>query len=171
MRTFERARPSDAESILRLFEEAKRVGRQNGTTDWDETYPNREFIDEDIKNGALWALYEDGKIVATISLLKEDFEDTLDAGWTDANSCILARLCVDTALQSRGVGAEMMRLVTEEAARQGYSATRHLASANNPAALRLYRKLGYRELKHVFFVDTDFIAFEMLIDPRGSSQS
>ena len=165
MRAFERARPEDAEAIEKLFEEAKRVGRPNGTTDWDEFYPNRELIDEDIESGALWALREGGTILATISLLKEDFESGLDAGWTDVHSCILARLCVDPALQGRGVGAEMMRLVTGEAARQGYRATRHLASVNNPAALHLYRKLGYRELGRVVFEDMDFIAFEKLIDP------
>ena len=66
-------------------------------------------------------------------------------------------------LQGRGVGAEMMRRITEEAARQGYRATRHLASVDNPAALKLYRKLGYRELKKVNFFYGDFIAFERLI--------
>ena len=163
LRTFERARPEDAEAIARLFEEAKRVGRQNGTTDWDESYPTREDVDEDIARGDLWALTEDGRLIATISLLEEDFENGLDAGWTDANSCVLARLCVDPGLQGRGVGAEMMRLVTREAARLGFGATRHLASVDNPAALRLYRKLGYRELRQVRFFGSDFIAFELLI--------
>ena len=167
MRSFERARPGDAEAIEPLFEAAKRAGRLNGTTDWDEDYPNREIIDEDIARGELWALTEDGGMIATISLLPEDFEDGLDAGWTDAHSCVLARLCVDPSLQGRGVGAEMMRLVTREAARQGYRATRHLASVDNPAALRLYRKLGYRELSQVRCYDMDFIAFERLIEPEG----
>jgi len=173
MRTFERARPGDGEAVERLFEAAKRAGRLNGTTDWDDTYPNREFIDGDIARGELWVLREDGELLASISLMREDFEDELDAGWTDVNSCILARLCVDPALQGRGVGAEMMRLVTEEAARQGYRATRHLASVKNPTALRLYRKLGYRELRQVYFADTDFIAFEMLLggEPEGTPEA
>ncbi len=162
MRTFERARPEHAEAVFRLFEEAKRVGRGRGTTDWDETYPTRDFIDEDIAQGALWTLREDGALVATISMLSEDLTE-VEAGWTDAHACALARLCVDPMLQGRGVGAEMMRRITEEAARQGYRATRHLASVDNPAALKLYRKLGYRELKKVNFFYGDFIAFERLI--------
>lgn len=164
MRTFERARPLDADTIEAIFEEAKRIGRTNGTTDWDETYPTREDIDGDIARGELWTLREDGRILAAIALLREDFENGLDVAWTDVPSGILARLCVDPKLQGRGVGAEMMRLVSQEAVRQGYRATRHLAAAANPAALRLYRKLGYRELGRVRYYDTDFIAFEMLLD-------
>jgi ribosomal protein S18 acetylase RimI-like enzyme len=163
MRTFERARPQDAETIARLFEEAKRVGKSSGTTDWDESYPTREYIDEDIARGELWALTEDGRLIAAISLLEEDFENGLDAGWTDVPSCVLTRLCVDPHFQGRGIGAEMMRRITKEAARFGFHATRHLASVNNPAALHLYRKLGYRELRQVRFFGSDFIAFELLI--------
>jgi ribosomal protein S18 acetylase RimI-like enzyme len=167
MRTFERARPGDAEAIERLFEAAKRTGRTNGTSAWDESYPTREFIDEDIARGDLWTLAEDGVLVATITLLEEDFENGLDAGWTDAPSCVLSRLCVDPARQGQGIGAEMMRRITEEAARQGYRATRHLASVHNPAALHLYRKLGYRELRRVRFFGSDYIAFEKLTGPES----
>ena len=165
MRTFTRARPLDADAIFHMFEEAKRVGRANGTTDWDESYPAREFIDEDIARGELWVLAEDGQVIAAISLLEEDFENGLDAGWTDVPNGVLARLCVDPKLQGQGIGAEMMRRISQEAARQGFRATRHLASVYNPAALHLYRKLGYRELRQVRFFGSDFIAFELLIDP------
>ena len=163
MRTFERARPEDAEAIERLFEEAKRAGRLSGTSVWDESYPTREFIDEDIARGELWMFTEDGALIATISMLEEDFENGLDAGWTDAPSCVLSRLCVDPARQGQGFGAEVMRRITEEAARQGYQATRHLTSVENPAAIKLYRGLGYRELRRVRCFGGDYIAFEKLI--------
>jgi len=164
MRTFERAAPADAEAVWALFQEAKRTGRENGTTDWDDGYPTREIVEEDIACGALWALREDGRLIAAISLIREDFEDDLDVGWTDAPSCILARLCVDPALQGRGIGADMMLRITREARRQGFRATRHLAALKNPAALHLYRKLGYRELGRVVCFDIDFVAFERLIE-------
>jgi len=162
MRTFDRARPDEAAAIEAMFEVAKRIGRENGTSDWDETYPTREHIDEDIARGELWALREDGRILAVISMLEEDFEEGLDAGWTDVHSCVLARLCVDPALQGRGIGAEVMERITREAARLGFDATRHLASVHNPAALRLYRKMGYRELRQVHCFGDDFIAFERM---------
>ena len=163
MRSFERAVAADAEFVHQMFEEAKRVGRGNGTTDWDEFYPNRAILNEDIEKGELWALREDGQILAVIALIDEEFEEDVDVRWSDAKGCMLARLCVDPKLQGLGIGAEVMRLVSEEAARQGYEATRHLASIHNPAALRLYRKLGYVELGPVHCYDHDYIAFERLL--------
>jgi GNAT superfamily N-acetyltransferase len=165
VRIFERARPEDAEAIERLFGEAGRASRMNGATVWDEGYPNREIIDEDIARGELWALTEGGVLIAVVSLLEEDFENGVDAGWTRAPSCILSRLCVHPARQGQGIAAEMMRRATWEAARQGYRATRHLTSVDNPAALRLYRRLGYRELRRVRLFGSDYIAFERLIAP------
>ncbi len=163
MKKFERATLSDEPEILDLFERAKRTGRENGTTDWDETYPTAAITREDIEGGALWMLREDGRLIATISLLHEDYEEVVDVDWTDAPYCILARLCVDPRLQGRGIGAEMMDRITREAVHQGFRATRHLASADNPAALRLYRKLGYRELGERFCFGTHYVAFERLI--------
>ena len=101
MRKFERARPEDAGAVERMFEAAKHIGRTNGTSIWDERYPNREFIDEDIARGDLWTLTEDGILLATITLMEEDLENGLDAGWSDVPSCVLARLCVDPAHQSK----------------------------------------------------------------------
>jgi ribosomal protein S18 acetylase RimI-like enzyme len=162
MKTFERARPGDAEAVFRLFEEAKRRGRGRGTTDWDETYPTRDLVDEDIARGDLWTLREGGALVAAISMLPKEELDG-DAGWTEEHVCALARLCVDPLRQGQGIGAEMMRRITEEAARQGFRATRHLASVDNPAALRLYRRMGCRELGRLRLPYGDFIAFERRI--------
>lgn len=160
---FERALQQDADEIEAIYRAVKEFGRQNGSTDWDDDYPNRAIIDEDIENRAAFVLRLDGEILAAVSMLPEDDLDDCGIPWTPKRACVLARLCVKPNLQGRHVGEHVMRLVSEQAKREGYEATRHLASVTNPASLRLYERMGYAKLGQVHMYDTDFFAYERVL--------
>lgn len=164
MRRFERARPEDAQAVLALYRRAGDAGRAAGTSGWSEDYPNVDCLREDLAREALYVLRgEDGAIAAAISMDEHDDLDEEDVGWTACKSCALMRLCVEPALQGRHLGEEMMRAISREAAAQGFQSTRHLADVRNFPALRLYRRMGYRELGRVRLYDIDFICFERLL--------
>lgn len=158
---FERAVCADADAIEALFNAVKAHGRECGGTDWSDEYPTRAFIDEDIENGAAFVLRHGGEVIAAVSVLAEDDLDECGVAWTQKRSCVIARLCVEPKLQGQHIGEHMMRLISSEARREGYEATRHLASANNPASLRLYDRMGYKRLGTVRMYDIDFYAYEM----------
>lgn len=160
--TFARASVADAEKIDALYHAVKKSGRENGTTDWDDDYPNRDFIEEDIKNGFSFVLRFEDEVLAAVSILPEDDLDDCPIQWTPKKACVLARLCVKPALQGRHVGEYVMRLVSAEAKLQGYEATRHLAAVANPASIRLYERMGYKKLGTTHLYDTDFYAYEMI---------
>jgi ribosomal protein S18 acetylase RimI-like enzyme len=160
---FLRAVRSDADEIEMLYNAAKACGRENGTTDWDDDYPNRAFIDEDITNGALYTLRFNGELIATVSMLKDDDLEECDVVWTQNKACVLSRLCVKPQYQKRHVGEHVMHLITDQAKKEGYLATHHLAAVANPASLRLYDRMGYNKLGKVHMYDTDFYAYEKLL--------
>lgn len=160
---FSRASHADVEKIDALYHAVKKLGRENGTTDWDDDYPNRDFIEDDIKNGFSFVLRNDDEVLAAVSLLPEDDLDECSIQWTPKKACVLARLCVKPALQGRHLGECVMRLVSDEAKRQGYEATRHLAAVANPASIRLYERMGYKRLGTVHLYDTEFYAYEMIL--------
>ncbi|MCE5234475.1 MAG: GNAT family N-acetyltransferase [Clostridiaceae bacterium] len=161
--TFERAHRADADAIEALYCAVKAHGRESGGTDWNDEYPTRAFIDDDIENGAAFVLRHGGGIVAAVSMLEEDDLDDCGVAWTQKRSCVIARLCVEPKLQGKHIGEHMMRLLSLEARREGYEATRHLASAANPKSLRLYDRMGYKRLGMVRLYDIDFYAYEMLL--------
>ena len=161
---FTRATQAHADKIDALYHAVKKIGRENGTTDWDDDYPNRDFIDEDIENGFSFVLCLEGEVLAAVSMLPEDDLDDCCIEWTPKKACVLAQLCVKPALQGMHVGEYVMHLVSEEAKRMGYEATRHLAAAANPASLRLYERMGYKMLGSVHLYDTDFYAYERIFE-------
>lgn len=160
---FSRADKTDANEVEMLYNAVRLCGRENGTTDWDDDYPDRSFIDEDIANSALYMLRFNGELIAAVTMLKEDDLEECDVAWTQVKSCVLSRLCVKPQYQKQHVGEYMMRLITDQAKKEGYLATRHLAALANPASLRLYDRMGYRKIGKVYMYDTDFYAYEKLL--------
>lgn len=59
---------------------------------------------------------------------------------------VLHRPCVSPAFQSRGIGAQAVRQAERISKEAGAGAIRLDAFSQNPFALRLYERLGYRRV-------------------------
>lgn len=163
MQRLRNATVSEIDSINRMFDAAKAKGRVDGSSDWDEDYPNREIIEDDIMNQYLYVLEDQSRIIASISLIEDEPEDIKDLGWESAKTCFLVRLCVAPEYQGKGIGEQMMKSISIIAKEKGYKATHHLAAEVNKAANRLYQRMGYRDLGSIHVYDTDFRAYEKLL--------
>ena len=163
MENFRLARIAEADAILALYREAAAFGKDNGSSVWDDEYPNREILDDDLAHGRLFVLEDGGAIMAAISMLEDDDIEHDDLAWTDARYCVPVRLCVSPKLQGQGLGERMMRLLAAHAKAEGYLATRHMAAVGNLAALRLYERMGYRRMGPVAIYGGQYYAYEYLL--------
>lgn len=76
----------DLDNIMPLFELARATMKTLGIDQWQNGYPYRENIEEDIKNGESYVVTDDGCIIATFMLMKrnEPTYDTVYGGkWLD----------------------------------------------------------------------------------------
>ena len=163
MQHFRLASINEVDYINSMFDAVKAKGRIDGTSDWDEDYPNIDIIAEDIKNKGLYVLEDQDKIIASISIVEDEPEEIRDLGWERVKSCFLVRLCVAPEYQGKGIGEQMMKSISIIAKEKGYKATHHLAANVNKAANRLYKRMGYRDLGLIHAYGTDFIAYEKLL--------
>ena len=163
MKRFRLASTEEINYINSMFNAVKAKGKIDGTSDWDENYPKREIVEEDIKNKDLYILEDQDKIIASISLVEEEPEEFKDLGWERVRSCFLVRLCVAPEYQGKGIGEQMMKSISIVAKEKGYKSTHHLAADVNKAANKLYRRMGYKELGLVHAYGTDFIAYEKIL--------
>jgi len=163
MPIFRKALPNEEEDVFKLYEAVKINGRENGTSDWDEDYPNREILNEDMENNRIFIFEDNGRIIAAISMTQGEEIDIAPFKWKEDNACFLVRLCVDPSYQGKGIGEIMMKRISEHAKSLGIAATHHLASVKNPAANRLYKRMGYHQIGQVFLYETEYYAYEMRI--------
>ena len=142
----EKALPSDREELIAIIRSATETLNQNGIPQWDDVYPSTANVDEDLRNGQLFVVRAEGKIVGMITLNRHCDPDYQNGDWryTGPDFMVVHRLIVSPAVQGQGVGAQLMRMAEALLKEQGVQSIRLDAFTQNPHSLRLYEKLGYR---------------------------
>jgi len=61
MQQFRIASEIEEDEIFSLYDAVKAKGKIDGSSDWDEDYPNREILKDDLKNRSLYVLEDNNK--------------------------------------------------------------------------------------------------------------
>ncbi len=159
---FRKAVPSDLPDILRVFRTAIRDMDDRGIHQWDEIYPSKSILQEDIERKELYVGASDGRIAAAFTLNATHDREYETGRWQYAGLryAVVHRLCVDPAYQGCGIGMKSMEIIENICRSEGIEAIRLDAFSQNPAALRLYKKLGYERAGEVTFRKGLFFLFE-----------
>lgn len=75
-----------------------------------------------------------------------------------ADSWFLDALCVVESHRRRGIGEELIRLTRERAVANDCKCVTLVVFADNEPALRLYRRTGFKVVRHIAVQPNDFIA-------------
>ena len=137
---------------------------EQGIFQWDEVYPNRDVLRDDIEKRELHVLEVNRGLVAFAVINEEQSPDWAKADWQYAGQPLTVhRLTVDPAFQRRGFAMRLMDFVEGTAAKGGYDCIRLDAFTQNPAAFGLYEKRGYRKAGIVPFRKGEFFCYERKI--------
>ena len=156
--TIELATPKDADAIWALY----RSLLCEPYSTWDEDYPSREIVDEDLlHNDVLVLRLDEGGIGAAI-VVEKDGEIEADVPWYPdvTRWCALGRLGVARGMQGRGIARRMLTGAMAHAKAQGYEAVRFLVGAHNVPALRSYAVLGFEVCGRARMWDEDWLCYE-----------
>ena len=160
---FRNATYADKVSIMNLYDETRRVGKISGSCDWNDDYPNEQILDIDYQEQGIFVLEDNNLIIAAVSLLKTDDLDNEPVGWINKKSCVLARLCVSSEYQHKGIGKKVMQEVIHYARERGYESLRLLASIHNLPANKLYQRLKFINKGKVHLYNHEYAAYEYII--------
>ncbi len=135
----------DLKQIYELVQSAINTMIRQNIFQWDEIYPDKEILREDILKNQLYVGIIENKI-AVIYVLNSQCDDEYKNGQWECNNKpfrIIHRLCVDPAFQNKGIGRITMQHIEEEVINTGIEYIRLDAFSENPFALRLYNNYGY----------------------------
>ena len=153
---------ADLDAVFSVFRAAIAEMDRNGIPQWDELYPDKEILAEDISKNELFIGTIGGEI-ACVFVLNSECDEEYEIGewqYPDASFCVIHRLCVNPKFQNRGVGLETMKYIEAELKKEGFESIRFDAFTLNPYALRLYDKLGYAKVGYVDWRKGRFILME-----------
>lgn len=142
---FRQAQENELEEIYHIFVLAIESMIQHNIFQWDELYPDKEILKQDIKKKQLYIGLSNKKIVCAYVLNQECDEQYNNGNWQypEAQYCVIHRLCVNPEAQNKGIGTLTMEYIEKEVIKAGVSSIRLDAFTQNPYAIQLYKKLDY----------------------------
>ena len=117
----------------------------HGIHQWDEIYPDKPTIADDIARNQMYIGKIDN-IIAVCFVLSEEYDEEYKNGcWQhpDSRFCVIHRLCVNPEFQNKGIASETMKYIENLCKSEGYDSIRLDCFTENPYSRRLYDKTGY----------------------------
>ncbi len=159
---FEQASAAQMDEVVALFQDAIAVMDENGIPQWDEIYPARSDLEEDLARNTLYVGLLDGKIVVAYVLNQEYDEQYQNGCWQypDKPFYVLHRLCVSPYVQRQGLGSRTIAHIEQQARVLGAYTLRLDAFTQNPHAVAMYHKFGYQTVGFADFRKGEFYLME-----------
>lgn len=142
------AKEEDIDKVFDVFKKATAEMNRNNIKQWDELYPMKEDIEDDINKKQLYMGIAEEKIVCVYVVNKECDDEYVNGDWTyrDSSFKVIHRLCVNPESQNKGIGTFTVNHIENELKKGGIETVRLDVFSLNPAALRMYEKLGYKKV-------------------------
>lgn len=145
---FRKAIENDLDNLYQIYVDAIAEMNRNSIPQWDERYPDRDILNEDISKGEMVVGSIDDDIACAYVVNSECDEQYLNGSWEypQATFRVIHRLCVNPKFQKKGVGTSAILHMEEELRADGVEAIRLDVFTLNPYALKMYEKLGFSKV-------------------------
>jgi len=155
----------DLPQIETLYQEIVVALHHEGIDQWDEIYPSRAVIEEDLIRREMFVFFCEQPLAAMTLSTYQD-KEYLNVNWTyrQGRVLVLHRLCVSPAYWGQGIAGLMMDFAERWGMVQGFSALRLDAFTANPRSLGLYHGRGYRLAGQILFRKGLFNCYEKKLE-------
>lgn len=158
--TIRHTTPNDLIALDALFAEARGTIAALGIDQWQNGYPSRDVIAEDISLGRSYAVTDgDGGLVATFVLMeREPTYDRIEGGsWLTGDTArdylAMHRVAVAVSHRGQGIPDEIVRFATARAKEQGRRSIRIDTHEGNAVMRRMLEKRGFLHCGTIYLTD------------------
>ena len=163
---FRPAMPEDVPAIMTLVEAAVRRLAAMGVDQWQDGYPNRGRIEQDVAEGIAHVIEENDRVVAygAVIFTGEDAYRAIDGGWLteEENYVVVHRMCVAEEVVGQGFGRRFME-AAEQFSRGRVRSFRVDTHADNRVMQSLLPRIGFQCCGTIRIDGRPFEAFEKIL--------
>lgn len=162
-----KANSNDSADIWTILQQAIEQRRLDGSTQWQDGYPNPTSIQADIDNGYGFVLVNSDDTViayAAVILNNEPAYEAIDGKWlTNNDFFVVHRVAVSNTMKGKGIATELFRLLEPFAVAQQVFSIKVDTNFDNAPMLKILDRLGYTYCGEVFFRGSARKAFEKVL--------
>ena len=164
---FRAAKINDSKIIWELLEMAIIRRRIDGSNQWQDGYPNRKVIKNDIQKNYGYVLTFKEDIVGYCALLINDEPEYLNinGNWLTNNDFIVFhRLAISEKFLNRGLAKKMVSFIEKFAISKNIFSVKADTNHDNNPMLKLFKSLNYSLCGKGYIIESPRIAFEKVLN-------
>lgn len=161
-----KAEEKDLDLIWQIILYAKESRKADGSTQWQNGYPFRETILEDIRQGNAYVVRDESKVLGYVAVIfgKEEAYENINGKWlSDGDYCAVHRLAVSKTMKGKGLATKMLQEVENIARENGVLSIKIDTIFDNIPMLKIVEKLEYVYCGEVYQNNEPRKAFEKLL--------
>lgn len=141
-----KATPDDITKILEITGSARDYQRSLGFVQWEDGYPGRDVISNDIARGDGYVAIEDGlpAAYAVLAIGDKDYDLLTDAWHFDGPYGVIHRLAIAPEMRGRHLSENIFREIEKEYLAKGIGIIRIDTGRGNLIMRHLMEKLNYQ---------------------------
>lgn len=161
-----KATPADQAVIWEIVQQAILRRKNDGSSQWQDGYPNPDTIREDIENGFGYIFEIDGETAAYSALIfnNEPAYENIDGKWLSENDfLVIHRVAVSDGFLGKVIASKLFLEIENFAKQQQVFSIKLDTNFDNLAMLKILEKLNYTYCGEVYFRGSARKAFEKLL--------
>lgn len=143
-----RANIADLNNIIVMYNSCVAGMIKNGIDQWDNSYPNKEIILQDLECETYYVVEKNNNIIGGFNIDQNQDPTYLAMNWKDNTNSFLVvhRLGIKQEYWGNGIGKKLMLFAEKVVKTRNLSSIRLDTYSGNQKAMVFYKKLGYTEL-------------------------
>ncbi|WP_437918228.1 N-acetyltransferase family protein [Sphingobacterium sp. LRF_L2] len=140
--------------------------KEEGSTQWQDGYPNPTVVAQDIENKVGFVLVDGEEIAGYCALIFNDepaYEEINGKWLTDGDFLVFHRVAFGKEYVGKGLSKILLQLIEQFAIDNGIVSVRADTNFDNQAMLKIFEKSGYSYCGEVYFRGSSRQAFEKVL--------
>lgn len=164
-----KAEISDLNQLLEITKSCAKHMIDKEIYQWNELYPSKEVLQNDLVLQQLWKLELNHKIIGLVVLTDIEDAEYNEVKWLTKNhqNLYIHRLAVDPQFQGKGYAQKLMDFAENYALKNNYISIRLDTFSQNKRNQQFYKQQNYKQLGDIYFPkqsEHPFYCFEKIVN-------
>ncbi|MFT7164431.1 MAG: GNAT superfamily N-acetyltransferase [Flavobacterium sp.] len=163
---FRKAQMSEASQIWDVLQQAILRRKEDGSTQWQDGYPNLQVVNNDIEKGRGFILVEGGTVLgySAVIINDEPAYDKIEGKWlTTDDFVVIHRVAISEKHLGKGLAKMIIRYVEEFALKNDIYSIKADTNFDNTAMIKIFDKMGYTLCGLVYLRESPRKAYEKVL--------
>lgn len=157
---------SEVPVIWDILQQAIAQRKEDGSTQWQDGYPNEQTVRDDIKNGYGYVVVDNDSILAYAAIIfdiEPAYQDIEGKWLTDGDYVVVHRVATSGLAKGKGIATKLFEMIETLSMEQNVYSIKVDTNFDNVPMLRILDKLNYTYCGEVYFRGAARKAFEKVL--------